>query len=88
MKKFRFNAVQKEWLARVVMVAVFVGLPMLADAAPTEDANISKIGKTITNIVMTLIATAVLAVGLIRCGMLGITYMAKPENERGNIYFC
>ncbi len=80
---------QREWIARVLLVFLFVGLPTLLNAqgATTtfagEDATLSPLRNKIVNVITVIVTSLAIGVMLIKPAILGITYAMHDDEERG-----
>jgi len=85
-KTKKLTAMQKEWIARVLLVLLFVGLPMLLSAQITlagEDSGIKAIREKIVGLLCNFLMTAAAIVLVAGVGWHGFKYMSKGKDERG-----
>ncbi|MDR1226827.1 MAG: hypothetical protein LBK47_08025 [Prevotellaceae bacterium] len=86
-KKRKLTAVQKEWIARVALALLLVGLPLVVQAqgysTGTEDSTFKAIRDKIVNGFTTILMTVAAAVALIYPGYYLVMYAMASGEDRG-----
>jgi hypothetical protein len=75
------SSLRQEWLARVLLVAL-IFIPLISEAAPSEDASLKAIGDKLRNMILLAINTAAIIVAVVMVAIKGLGYAMKDSTER------